>query len=99
MATGTYYLRPNVFMIGDLNCQIIGNKLPSKKHVLHVLFFNLLILKQKLQESVKLLSAEVTLIWDKTGIPQQTFYKCNEKSRCYTMNIGLSKKENDYHLI
>lgn len=79
MTTNSYILRENIFLIGDVDSQIIGNKLPSKKQILKVLFFNMRRLNYSLRESALLVVKEVFIFWEKAGIPVQTLQKCTEK--------------------
>lgn len=69
----------DIFIVGGVDCQIIGNKLSSKKQVLKVLFFYLRHSKLNLHDSALLVAKEVLLFWDKGGIPTQTLQKCTEK--------------------
>lgn len=64
-----------VFLIGNYLPQIVGNKLPSKRDMLKVLFFNLRKVKLKLQDSTRLSILVTQLFWKKMRIPTQ-----NEKN-------------------
>ena len=69
MACDRYNLRENLYLIGDVDSQIVGNKLPSNKQVLKLLFFNTRKLKLTIRESASLVANEVLLFWGKAGIP------------------------------
>lgn len=62
----------DVFLIGNYSSQIIGNKLPSKKQVLKVLFFNLRVVKLNLHGSARLVIRETSMFWAKARIPIQS---------------------------
>lgn len=68
-------LRQNIFLIGDVDTQIYGNKLPSKLQALKVLFFNLRSLHLSLRESTILVAKEVAIFWDKARLPTKTLYR------------------------
>lgn len=51
-----------VFLIGSYSPQIVSNKLPSKRNMLKVLFFNFKEVKLKLQYGARL-SIRETLLW------------------------------------
>lgn len=71
--------RLNIFLIGDIDTQIYGNKLPSQKQVLKVLFFNLRELKLMLLESATLAIKEVIIFWEKARLPTQQFHRAVQK--------------------
>lgn len=79
MEKDNYFLRDNIFLIGDGDSQIVGNKLPCKKQVLKVLFFNMRHLKRNLRDSASLVTKEIFVFWEKAKIPVQTMHKCIEK--------------------
>lgn len=68
-----------VFLIGTYSSQIVGNKLPSKREVLKVLFFNLREVKLKLQVGARLAICETLLFWEKARIPTQSEKNCIPK--------------------
>lgn len=72
-------LRENIFLIGDIDTQIYGNKLPSKLQVLRVLFFNLRHLKLALNDSSSLVVKEVSVFWEKARLPIQQLCRCEKK--------------------
>ena len=69
-------LRQNIFLIGDMVTQIIGNKLPSKKQVLKVLFFNMRELNMQLRENATLVIQETLIFWKKAGLITRRENKC-----------------------
>lgn len=79
MTSSKYDLQENVYLIGDVNHQIVGNKLPNKKQVLKVLFFNMRRLNLSLRESAILVVKKVIIFWDKAGIPVRAIGKCTDK--------------------
>ena len=58
-----------VYLIGHYTHQIVGNKLPSNKQVLQVLFFNMREVKLSLRESAALTIKETSIFCDKARIP------------------------------
>lgn len=68
-----------VYLIGHYTSQIVGNKLPSNKQVLHVLFFNMREVKLSLRESAALTIKEASIFWDKARIPIRKENHCVEK--------------------
>ena len=69
----------NIALVGSTNHQILGSKLPSKKQVLQVLFYNLRFVKLNLRDSARLVLDEVFLFWRKARIPTQIESRCIEK--------------------
>lgn len=59
----------SIFLIGNVEIQITGNKLPSKMQVLKVLFFHLRIRLLSLTDSIDVTIREVLLFWEKAQIP------------------------------
>lgn len=86
-------LRTNIYLIGDIDTQIYGNKLPSNLQVLKVLFFNLRDLKFKLRESLKLAIKEVTVFWEKACLPIQSEDRCIKRlEKLYKQWRNLQKR-------
>lgn len=50
--------RAKVFIVGGINEQITGSKLPSKRQCLSVMYFNMRFVKLSLQESASLVFDE-----------------------------------------
>lgn len=63
--------RNRVFLVGPMDYQITGSKLPYKKNCLSILFYNLRIVKLNLQESAALVVDECLIFWKKARIPTQ----------------------------
>lgn len=72
-------LRQSVFLLGDLDTQICGNKLPSKLQVLKVVLYNIREGNLNLRESARLVVREVKVFWDKARLPIQIESRCVEK--------------------
>lgn len=72
-------LRQNIYLLGDFDTQIYGNKLPSKGQVLRVLFYNIRVVKLSTRESAKLVVREVKVFWDKARLPIQKENRCIDK--------------------
>lgn len=66
----------DIFLVGKVSEQIIGNKLPSKRQVLSVIFFNLRKLNKNLRESSTLALEEVLVFWKKASIPVKKKDRC-----------------------
>lgn len=79
-------LRQNIYLIGNLDTQICGNKLPSMQQVLRVLFFNIREVKLSIRESAKLVVNEVKIFWEKARLPTQ------QDSRCIVKVVALHQK-------
>lgn len=69
----------NVFIIGDIEAQIVENQFPSKKQALKVLFFHLRYVKKLLRDALSLVIDEVQIFWKKGQIPTQITSRCVEK--------------------
>jgi hypothetical protein len=69
----------DIFLIGSFTSQIIGNKLPSKKEVLKVFFFNLRQVKLNVQDSARLAVREMFVFWEKARVPTQSEKNCIPK--------------------
>lgn len=74
-------LRQDIFLIGDVDIQIVGNKLPTKLQALKVLFFYLRCLKRDLSSSLSDVINEVLIFWNKAEIPTTREDHCKEKLR------------------
>lgn len=68
-----------VYLIGVPYTQILGSKLPSKKQVLSVFFFNHRTLKLTLRDSAALVHDELAVFWAKARIPIQSKHRSIEK--------------------
>ncbi|XP_050526437.1 uncharacterized protein LOC126897076 [Daktulosphaira vitifoliae] len=63
--------RNQVYLVGAMNYQITGSKLPSVKNVLSVLYYNLRFVKLNLHESAALAVDGCLIYWKKARIPTQ----------------------------
>ncbi|KAF0712490.1 Uncharacterized protein FWK35_00031652, partial [Aphis craccivora] len=61
--------RKQVFLVGIMKNQITGGKLPSKRDILRVLFYNMRVVNLSLQESALLVIDECLIYWKKARIP------------------------------
>lgn len=66
----------NIFLIGNIDTQMYGNKLPCKGQVLKVLFFNLRQLKLTIREAAILIAKEIMIFWEKARLPIKKIYRC-----------------------
>lgn len=69
----------DIFLIGDIDVQIVGNKLPSKLQALKVLFFHTRILNASVPNSVAAVIDEIIVFWKKAQIPVQDVRRCRDK--------------------
>jgi len=72
-------LREKLYLVGYCAHNISGSKLPSKRQVLSVLFFNMRVVKLYLRESANLALREVMIFWEKARIPTQELKNCIPK--------------------
>lgn len=61
-----------IYLVGDVNHQIKGAKLPSNRQVLAVFFFNMREVKLTVSESANLVIRECTIFWEKARIPTKS---------------------------
>lgn len=85
----------NIFLIGKVESQILGAKLPSMKQVLQVFFnqmrYNNGVLRQSARDAVKMAIA----FWERARIPTQTEIKCIQKlEKLYEEWRSLQKTRN-----
>lgn len=71
--------KKSVFLIGEVNHQIKGAKLPSNRQVLAVLFFNIREVKLTVSESANLVMRECIIFWEKARIPTRAIPNCVKK--------------------
>lgn len=64
--------KKSVFLIGDVNHQITGSKLPSNGQVLTVLFYNIREVHLTVNESANLTIRECIIYWEKARIPTKS---------------------------
>lgn len=82
----------DIYLISHYQNQIVGNKLPSNRQVLSVLFFNLRHVKLNLNQSIDLVIKEVIIFWEKSKIPIQHFQRCKHKLNVLYDEFRLIKK-------
>lgn len=68
-----------IFLVGDITHQITGAKLPSKRQVLSVLFYNIRKVGLSVSESARLVIKEVETFWEKGRIPTSGLNHSSEK--------------------
>lgn len=71
--------RDPIYLIGYEGDQILGAKLPSNRQVLCVLFYNMRNVYHGLRESAKLVIQEVTIFYEKSGVPMRSEYHSVDK--------------------
>ncbi|KAL4113867.1 hypothetical protein QTP88_017425 [Uroleucon formosanum] len=81
-----------VYLVGNVNNQIVGSKLPSIKQVLSVLFYNLRHVKLNLRESARLVFKETVLFWQKARIPVRDEQHCILKLEKLYQNLRELQK-------
>lgn len=85
-------LREKYYLIGYASNQLTGSKLPSKKEVIKVLFFNWRVVNMSLRESAKLVIEELLIFWDKARIPTREKQHCIAKlEKLHTEWTNLKK--------
>jgi len=57
--------RQQIYLVGPMNNQITGSKLPSKGDCLSVLFYNMRLVNLNLHESSRLVIDECSFFWKK----------------------------------
>lgn len=81
-----------VYLVGNMNNQIVGSKLPSIKQVLSVLFYNLRHVKLNLRENARLVFKEIVLFWEKARIPVRDEHHCILKLEKLYQNLRELQK-------
>ena len=71
--------KKSIFLVGEVNHQITGAKLPSNRQVLAVLFFNIREVKLTVSESANLVIRECIIFWEKARIPTRAVPNCVKK--------------------
>ncbi|XP_067621941.1 uncharacterized protein [Eurosta solidaginis] len=69
----------SIFLVGEINHQITGAKLPSNRQIFGVLFFNIREIKLNISESANLVARECIIFWEKARIPTRAFPNCVKK--------------------
>lgn len=84
-----------IYLVGNLNHQILGAKLPSNRRVLCTFFYNLRIVKLNVRDSAKLVAEEVAIFYNKARIPLPTNLNCALKvERLYNEWREIQKSSN-----
>lgn len=71
--------RNKIFLVGTINNQITGSKLPSKRNCLSVLYYNMRNVHLNLNSSALLTIDECLIYWKKARIPNQDRDNCAKK--------------------
>ncbi|KAE9523392.1 hypothetical protein AGLY_015944 [Aphis glycines] len=71
--------RNKIFLVGTMNNQITGSKLPSKRNCLSVLYYNMRNVHLNLNSSALLTIDECLIYWKKARIPNQDRDNCAKK--------------------
>lgn len=71
--------KKSIFLVGDVQHQINGSKLPSNGQVLAVLFYNIREVKLTINESANLAVRECVIFWEKARIPTKSLPNCVKK--------------------
>jgi len=71
--------RIKIFLVGTMNNQITGSKLPSKRNCLSVLYYNMRYVHLNLNSSALLTIDECLIYWKKARIPTQDRDNCAKK--------------------
>jgi len=84
--------RKLVFLVGIMKNQITGGKLPLKRDILSVLFYNMRIINLHLQESASLVVInECFICWKKARIP--THHRSDCIGKCKKLYVDLRNLE------
>jgi len=73
--------RKPIFLVGSMRNQITGSKLPCRRDVLSVLFYNMREVKLNLHDSASLVIDECLIFWKKARIPTQDRSDCIKKCK------------------
>lgn len=69
----------SIYLVGSIDFNIVGSKLPSNRQVLSVFFYNVRVVKLKTRESASLVIREVMIFWEKARIPIKQNQHCISK--------------------
>lgn len=86
--------RSKVFLVGVIDQQITGSKLPSKRQCLSVLFYNMRFVGITLTESASLVIDECLIFWKKARIPTQDKAHCVKKLKKLYETLRNLEKSN-----
>lgn len=82
----------NIFLVGRVEHQIVGAKLPSKRQVLQVFFFHMRFRGLNKRKSARMVLREVQLFWQKARINMSQESWCIEKiEKMYNTWDGIRK--------
>ena len=70
-----------LFLVGKMKSQITGGKLPSKRDILSVLFYNMRMVNLNFQESASLVIDECLIYWKTARIPTHNHSYCIVKCK------------------
>lgn len=88
-------LRNPMFLLGEPTEAISGNKLPTNKQVLKLLFYQTREAKKTLPASCQFVIEEVTKFWIRAGIQIQIVSRCVKKvEKLYNQYRSLQKNPN-----
>lgn len=88
-------LRNPMFLLGEPTETISGNKLPTNKQVLQLLFYQTKEAKKTLPASCQFVIGEVTKFWYRAGIEIQIVARCMKKvEKLYNKYKSLQKNPN-----
>lgn len=98
--------RKQLFLVGVMKNQITGGKLPSKRDILSVLFYNMRMVNLNLQESASLVIDECLIYWKKARISThhrsdcivkcKKLYeslRCLEKHKTRTSELNINRQK------
>lgn len=89
-----------MYLIGGVNHQITGSKLPCNRQVLAVLFYNIRVVNLTVNASANLAIRECIIYWEKARIPTKAFPNCVKKLvQLYQSwrNLQKNAKKNSRH--
>jgi len=75
--------RKTLYLIGSMDNQILGSKLPTLSDCMKFLFFNMRIVKMNFSESAYLAIDECITFWKKSRIPIKDRADCMKKLKLW----------------
>lgn len=69
----------HIYLIGSMEHQIVGSKLPSNRQVLSTYFYNIRVFGLSKNESARIVINEVFVFWDKARIDRSAEWYCIKK--------------------
>ena len=81
MVSGLRSSDTSIYLVGKINPQISGQKLPSNRQVLSVLFYNSREVKLTISESANLVARECVKFWEKARISTRALPHYTKKYR------------------